>query len=166
MQTGKAVAVIVVVVVLGWLALAKGTKAPSSSATAAAHSHQTTTTTPAQTVPTTTVPLLPASTIKLQVLNGVGTGSYAGLWSNKLKTKYSYNTLAADNATAKVLQSEIYVITPGYLPESKALATAVGLPATAINDTNPLPANAPIPNSERTTANLVLVIGPDLAGSA
>jgi hypothetical protein len=165
-QTGKAIAVVVVVVVVGWLALAKGTKTPSTASTSPTHPPHTTTTAPALTVPTTTVPLLPPSSIKLQVLNGVGTGSYAGLWSNKLKTKYGYNTLAPDNATGKVLQSTIYVVTPGYLPEAQALAIAVGLPKTAINATNPLPATAPIPSSERATANLVLVVGPDLAGSA
>jgi hypothetical protein len=99
MQTGKAVAVIVVVVVVGWLALAKGTKTPTSASTATTHTSHATTTQPSQTVPTTTVPLLPPSSIKLQVLNGVGTGSYAGLWSNKLRTKYGYNTLPADDAT-------------------------------------------------------------------
>lgn len=166
MQTGKAVAVIVVVVVVGWLALAKGTKTPSTSTAAAAHTSHSTTTRPALTVPTTTVPLLPPSSIKLQVLNGVGTGSYAGEWSNKLKTKYGYDTLAPDDATTRVLQSEIYVVTPGYQPEARALATAAGVPATAIIATNPVPANAPIPASERSTANLVLIVGNDLAGSA
>jgi hypothetical protein len=166
LQTGKAVAVIVVVVVIGWLALAKGTKAPSTAATPTTHPTHSAVTQPRQTVPTTTVPLLPASTIKLQVLNGVGTGSYAGEWSNKIKTKYGYNTLTPDNATTKVTQSAIYVITPGYLPEAQALATAVGLPKTAIVSANPLPANAPIPASERTSANLVLVIGPNLVATA
>jgi hypothetical protein len=42
----------------------------------------------------------------------------------------------------------------------------VALPVTAVNQTVPAPASAPIPAAERTTANLVLVIGPDLAGSA
>jgi hypothetical protein len=164
MQTGKAIAVIVVVVLVGWLVLAKGTKTPSTASTATTQAH--TTTTHPLTVPTTTVPLLPPASIKLQVLNGVGSGSYAGEWSNKLKTKYGYDTLTPDNATATVLQSEIYVITPGYLPEAEALATQVGLPKTAIISSNPLPPTAPIPASERSTANLVLVIGPDLAGSA
>ena len=166
MQTGKAVAVIVVVVVLGWLALAKGTKAPSSNATAAAHTHQTTTTTPAQTVPTTTVPLVPASSIKLQVLNGVLTGSLAGQWSTKLKANPGYNTLPPNNATAKVSTSQIYIMTPGYQREANALAVAVGLPVTAVNQTIPAPASAPIPANARTTANLVLIIGPDLAAHA
>ena len=49
---------------------------------------------------------------------------------------------------------------------SHALAVAVGLPATAVNATTPPPTSAPIPGGVASTANLVLVIGPDLAGSA
>jgi hypothetical protein len=43
---------------------------------------------------------------------------------------------------------------------------AVGLPVTAVNQTIPAPASAPIPANARTTANLVLIIGPDLAAHA
>ena len=100
------------------------------------------------------------------MLNGVLTGNLASEWSTKLKANPGYNTLPPDNATAKVAQSQIYVITPGYQREANALAVAVALPVTAVNQTVPAPASAPIPAAERTTANLVLVIGPDLAGSA
>jgi hypothetical protein len=100
------------------------------------------------------------------VLNGVGTGTLAGQWSAKLKANPGYNTLAPDDATAKVAASMIYVLTPGYLPEANALAAAVGLPASAVNPTIPAPLSAPIRATERTIANLVLVVGPDLAGRA
>ena len=76
------------------------------------------------------------------------TGSLAGEWSAKLKANPGYNTLAPDNATAKVAQSEIYVVTPGYLPEANALAVAVGLPVTAVNPTTPPPATAPDPAAD------------------
>jgi hypothetical protein len=114
---------------------------------------------------TTTVPLIPPSSIKLQVLNGVGTGQLAGEWSNKLKASPGYNTLAADNATAVVTTSTIYVMTIGYIPEALHLATVVGLPASAV-DTTIAPASVPIRSSERAAPNLVLVIGPNLAGTA
>ena len=118
--------------------------------------------------PPTTVAaaLIPPSSIKLQVLNGVLTGSLAGQWSAKLKANPGYNTLTPDNSTAKVATSVIYIITPGYRREANALAVAVGFPVTAVNTTVPAPSSAPIPAAERTTANLVLIIGPDLAGSA
>jgi hypothetical protein len=163
-QTGKAVLVIAVVIVIGWLVLAKS-NTPTKAASSATTHHTTTTVAPSGT--TTTLPaLVPPARIKLQVLNGVLTGNLASEWSNKLKANPGYNTLPPDNATSKVAASQIYIITPGYQREANALAVAVGLPVTAVNQTAPAPATAPIPAAERTTANLVLIIGPDLAGSA
>lgn len=165
-QTMKAVVLIVVLVAIGVAVLARSKPnhpAVASTTTTRPHSASTTTL-PA---PTTTVPaLIPASQVKVQVLNGVLTGSLAGEWSTKLKTKFGYLTEPADNATAKVAASTIYVLTPGYVPEADALATAVGLQQSAVNTTIPAPSSAPIPSKERATANLVLVIGPDLAASA
>jgi hypothetical protein len=163
MQTGKAVLVIAVVVVVGWVILRHGTTTP-------AHTSTPSTTHPAVTTPVTTPPttvaLKPAASIKLQVLNGVLTGSLAGEWSAKLKANPGYDTLPALNATARVAQSVIYIVTPGFQREANALAVAVGLPVTSVNGTIPPPASAPIPTGVTTTANLVLVVGPDLAGSA
>lgn len=163
MQTGKAVLVIAVVVLVGWVILRHGTSSPKRASTSST-THPAVTT-PA-TTPPTTVALKPASSIKLQVLNGVLTGSLAGEWSTKLKANPGYDTLPALNATAKVAQSEIYIITPGLQREANALAVAVGLPVTAVSLTVPPASTAPIPASVKSTANLVLVIGPDLAGTA
>jgi LytR cell envelope-related transcriptional attenuator len=164
-QTGKAVLVIAVVIVVGWLVLAKS-NTPTKAASTATTRH-TTTTALAPAGPTTTLaPLVPPAQIKLQVLNGLLSGNLASEWSTKLKANPGYNTLPPDNATSKVVASQIYVITPGYQREANALAVAVALPVTAVNQTVPAPASAPIPAAERTTANLVLIIGSDLAGSA
>jgi hypothetical protein len=100
------------------------------------------------------------------VLNGVGSGQLAAQWSNKLKANPGYHTLPPADATSTVPKSEIYVITPGYQREADALATTVGLTKASIIPTAPPPASAPIPTSARTNANLVLIIGPDLAGKA
>ncbi|HVA75665.1 MAG TPA: LytR C-terminal domain-containing protein [Acidimicrobiales bacterium] len=159
-QTGKAILVIVVVMVLGWIVLRHS---PSTHGTTAQRTSVSVTTT---TVPTTTTTLVAPASIKVQVLNGTGSGNLAGQWSSKLKTTAGYNTLAPDDATSKVTTSAIYVITPGYVPEAYALATAVGLPQSAVNTTVPAPSSAPIPTSERSKADLVLVIGPDLASNA
>jgi hypothetical protein len=110
--------------------------------------------------------LLQANQIKVQVLNGVLTGALAGQWSNKLKTQYGYLTQPPDDATAKVAASVIYILTPGYEAEAAQLAARVGLSASAVNPTVPAPASAPIKTSERASANLVLIVGQDLAGSA
>jgi hypothetical protein len=165
-QTLKAIVVVVVVVLIGFLILKNG-KSPRSTAsgvTPTTARHTTTTSPIAQT--TTTAALISPANIKLQVLNGVGSGSLAGQWSAKLHANPGYNTLAALNATSVVSTSAIYIITPGYTPEANALATAVGLTPTIVNPTIPAPATAPIPASARAAANLVLVIGPNLAGTA
>jgi hypothetical protein len=163
MQTGKAVLVIAAVVVVGWLVLRHGSTTPTHASTPST-THPAVTT-PA-TTPPTTVALKPASTIKLQVLNGVLSGNLAGQWSAKLKANPGYSTMPALNATSRVSQSQIYILTPGLQREANALAVAVGLPVTSVVVTVPPPATAPIPTAVKSTANLVLVIGPDLAGSA
>ena len=161
----KAAVVIALVVVLGVVVLHhKTTTHSASTAPSSRASSGAPTTAPALSTTTTTV--VPPASIKLQVLNGTGSGNLATQWSTKLRTTPGYNTLAPDNTTSKVTQSAIYVETPGYLPEAYALATAVGLGPSAVNTTIPAPATAPIPTSERSKANLVLVIGSDLASSA
>ena len=163
-QTLKAAIVIVVVVVVGWLVLKHNpSKQKAAGPTTTVHS-ATVPSTAATT--TTTVPLIPPSSIKLQVLNGVGSGSLAGEWSSKLKTEYGYQYQPPDNATAVVTTSTIYVMTAGYVPEADRLATQVGLTPAIVDPTIPAPASAPIPASERAGANLVLVIGPNLASTA
>lgn len=161
-QTAKAVVVIAVLVVLGVAVLARA-NGGSANVVAATHPAATTTTLPQV---TTTTTLVPAAQIKLQVLNGVGTGALAGEWSTKLRANPGYDTLTALNATARVSSSAIYVVSPGFVPEADALAAVVGLPTSAVNTTIPPPSSAPIPSSVVSTANLVLVIGPDLAASA
>jgi LytR cell envelope-related transcriptional attenuator len=165
-HTAKAVAVIAVLAVIGVVVLAKSTTSGSKSASAT--TTKTTVSTPPTTAltPVTTVPLIPPARVKVQVLNGVGTGSYAGEWSQKLKTTYGYDTLPPDNATATVASSVIYIVTAGYEPEAKALATDVGLADSAIDLTVPPPQSAPLTVTARTQTNLVLVVGPDLTGTA
>ena len=168
-QSLKALLIIVVLVVIGAAVLSRTSGAPTTR-TASATTHHTaapaTTTPTTAPAPTTTAPLIPASQVKVQVLNGVGSGAYAGQWTTRLKSTAGYITEAPDDATTTVSASAIYVLTPGYVAEAQALAAAVGLPSTAVNTTVPPPATAPIKATERSTANLVLVVGPDLTASA
>jgi hypothetical protein len=165
-QTIKAVIVVAVVVIVGFLILKNGFKSSPSAAGTSPTTvrHVTTTTAP---LSTTTQPLISPANIKLQVLNGVGTGQLAGQWSAKLHANPGYNTLTALDATAVGLaKSEIFIITPGYTQEADALATQVGLTPAIVVPTIPPPLTAPIPATARANANLVLVIGRDLAASA
>lgn len=120
----------------------------------------------APTTTTTTVPLIAPANVKLQVVNGLLVGSLAGQFSAKLHAKPGYTTLPPEDATSKVQLSAIYILTPGYAPEADALARAVGLPASSVVTTVPPPSSAPIPNVTGSKANLVLVIGGDLAAAA
>ena len=163
----KALVLIAVLVIIGWLILDK-TGTTSTKGPAASGHHSTTSSTPTSSVPapSTTTTLLPAAQVKVQVLNGLRTGPLAGEWTQKLKTQFGYATALPDDATVKTTASVIYVLTPGYQGEADQLATQVGLTASAVNPVVPAPATAPIPATERSTANLVLVIGQDLAGTA
>ena len=163
----KALVLLVVLVIIGVVILDKtGTTSPKSSSNSGHHTTTSLTSPTSAPAPSTTTTLLPAGQVKVQVLNGLRTGSLAGQWSQKLKTQFGYVTEPPDDATVKTTASVIYVLTPGYQGQADQLATQVGLTASAVNTTIPAPATAPIPATERSTANLVLVIGQDLAGTA
>ncbi|MBO0729547.1 MAG: LytR C-terminal domain-containing protein [Acidimicrobiaceae bacterium] len=166
MQTVKAVVLIAVVVVVGVLLLHRSPGKTTTVAASATHHATAPPTTVTPRAPTTTTTLVRPAAIKVQVLNGILTGSLSGQWSTKLRTTFGYNTMPPDNATAKVTASAIYVITPGFLAEAQKLAQQVGLPSTAVNPAIPPPTTAPIPPRDKTAPNLVLVIGPELAASA
>ena len=166
-HTTKAVVLIAVLVIIGLVVLNRTGSAKPAAAKPSATT-KTTLSTSSTTRPgsTTSTTLLPPASIKLQVLNGVGSGSYASQWTAKLRANPGYNTLAPDDATAKVASSVIYVVTPGYEGEGRALAATVGLTDSAVDPSVPPASTAPIPPADRAKANLVLVIGPDLAGQA
>ncbi|MHB1536320.1 MAG: LytR C-terminal domain-containing protein, partial [Acidimicrobiales bacterium] len=130
-QTGKAVALVAVLVLVGILLLHHTGSTKVATGGGVPGGHHTTTTSQA----TTTTTVVAPSTIKLQVLNGVLSGALAGEWSNKLREGAGYNTLAPDNATAKVASSQIYVVTPGDLPAAEQLAALIGLTPAAVVST-------------------------------
>lgn len=160
----KALILIVVLIAVGVVILARSGSGPGKVSTASGH-HPTSTTTTTVPPSTTTTVLLPPAQVKVQVLNGVGTGNLASQWSSKLQTK-GYVTEKPDDATTKVPTSVIFILTPGYEAEANQLATTVGLSQSAVDPAVPPPASAPIPATERNTANLVLVIGPDLKATS
>ena len=167
-QWVRALVLITVLVIVGVLILSKTGGKSASTGTRSPTTHHGNSTTTSSTVlaPVTTTTLLPATQVKVQVLNGLRTGALAGAWTRKLKTQFGYITELPDDATVKTTTSVIYILTPGYQAEALQLAAQVGLTVASVNPTVPAPASAPIPATERTTANLVLVIGQDLAGTA
>lgn len=159
-QTGKAVVLIAVAVLVAVLLLHHN--AGPSTVTAKPAS----TPAPAPTAPatsTTTAALIPPANIKILVLNGTQKGVLAGQFTSKLK-EMGYQTQTPDNTTKVVDSSTVYAVTAQYAPEAQLLAQQLGLEASAVV-TN-LPTDAPIATSEKTVANVVLVVAQDLANKA
>jgi hypothetical protein len=168
-QIGKAIVLIVVTVLIAVLVLHHvassgpatkvATKPPASTT-----SVPTNKTTPKKKRHRKLKPIVAPSKVKLQVLNGLLSGSLAGNLSTTLKNKPGYDTLPANNTTTEDKKSIIYVVTPGFYREAKALAVTVGLSDGSIH--RGVPKTAPVPSSVTTQANLVLVIGTSLKAKA
>jgi hypothetical protein len=135
-------------------AVATGT----TSTTAKSSGGKTPTTTPSVTT-TTTTPARPASAVKVLVANGSSVRGLAGLTATKLHTA-GYNTLAVVNATQQVTASLVY-FQPGYQKEAAAVAATLGVAPTAVQ-----PTPSPPPVTNLSTANVLVVAGPDLASAA
>lgn len=159
-QTGKALLLIVAAVLVAVLLLHH-----SSSTTTVTSKGKSATTPPATappTAPTTTVPVIPANQIKLLVLNGTQKGVLAGQFTAKLK-EMGYQTQTPDNTTKVVTSSSVYAVDPKYAPEAQLLAQQLGLEPSAVAN---LPTDAPVASSEKTVANLIVVVADDLANKA
>lgn len=165
-QIGKAIVLIVITVLIAVLVLHHVGSSTASTSTATS---TTTTSLPKGKSGTAkkkqaTKPIVPPSKIKLQVLNGLQTGSLAGNLSQALKTQHGYQTLSANNTTSVDTTSMIYVVTRGYYREAEVLAGYVGLTKASIH--RGVPKSAPIPSSVTGQADLIIVIGSSLQARA
>jgi hypothetical protein len=153
----RGVALVVVGVALGVILFHSVGRAPAGSvaSVAANPGAQTSTTTPP--APTTTAAARPPAQVKALVANGTKTSGAGGKASDTLR-KAGYNVLAPTNTTAPAASSAVLFL-PGFASEASAVATALGLAPTTVM---PVPTPAPVANSQ--IANVVIVIGPDLAG--
>jgi hypothetical protein len=98
------------------------------------------------------------SSVKVLVANGTGTAGVAG----KLKTKLAaggYDLLAPTNTTSPARASAVYYQT-GYQGDAQAVAAAAGL---GVGTLQAMTAQLPVANS--SGAQVIVVIGPDLAGT-
>jgi hypothetical protein len=176
LRAGRAAALIVVAAVVAIVLLHHSPSTPAVTAaksvttappTTVAAGHHSSTATTSTTVPssTTVASTVPAAQVKVLVLNGASFSQpLASAFTTKVKAD-GYATLAPNNATTTVASSVIYVITAGYTPEANALAAKLGLTAKAVQTA--VPAGSPLPAYAKTSgANLVLVVGPDLATKA
>ena len=154
----RALLVLVLFVVVTVLVLSEihptTTKAVSGSA-----SVSTTTTTrshPAHHSTTTTTTTTPPSKVHVLVANASGVNGAAAAVSAQLKPA-GWALLPPTNASAVVTASHVYYVA-GFKPEADAIASSLQLPATSVG---PYTTAAPI--SSIGTAEVAVVVGPDLA---
>ena len=153
-------AIVIVAVVIGVLLLPSATRAPLPAA--AVSSATTTTLAPGRTgsqghhPPTTTTTTVAPGSIHVLVANATTVNGVAGSVTRFLTSK-GFGTLTATNALLKVTASEIFTV-GGATADTQAVATALGLPASSIE-----PAASAAPVASITGANVVVIVGPDLA---
>jgi hypothetical protein len=156
-RVGRGIALVVVGVALGVILFHTigRPQAGSVASVAAAPVVSPTTPTTAPT-PTTAAPHPPAQ-VKTLVANGTKTSGAGAKVSDTLR-KAGYDVLAPTNTTTTAPSSAV-LFAPGYASEAGAVATALGLPQSSVM---PVPAASPVINAQ--AANVIVVIGPDLAG--
>ncbi len=109
---------------------------------------------------TTTTPVsVPPSKVKTVVANGTSVNGAAGRVGATLHAA-GYDVLATTNASSKASSSQVYYV-PGYAEEAGLVATRLGL---SPNTVQSLP--SPPPVSDTGGADVVVVIGPDLASGS
>jgi hypothetical protein len=160
--TVRALVLLVVFVVVAVIALGKvhGTAVtPSVAATTATpHVASTTTTAPHGSSATTTT-THPPGTVPVLVANATSVSGAAGGVSNQLQA-VGWSMLPAVNASARVPSSKVYYVA-GREQEAASVASTLHLPSSAV-----APYTTAAPISSIGTAEVVVVVGPDLATSA
>jgi len=107
--------------------------------------------------PTSTQPLRAPAAVKVLPANGTSTAGAGTKTGDRLKTA-GYNVLAATN-TSKPATTSSVEFAPGFEREARVVAQLLGLADSAVQ---PIPTPAPVPDLLGT--NLLVVVGPDLAG--
>jgi hypothetical protein len=107
-------------------------------------------------VTTTTVPSRPPANVPVLVANGAGVTGAAAAFTARLQAA-GWTTLTPTNATIMVPSSHVYYVA-GQEPSAAAVAADLHLPPTAV-----APYTTAAPVSSIGTADVLVVLGPDLA---
>jgi hypothetical protein len=159
MAAGRGAAVLVVAVVIGILLLNKVDDPPGRNVSSGGGGTATeeTTTTVAAPVPTT-LPVRPPAEVKVLSANGTKVNGAAGRTRDALKA-LGYNVLSPIE-TKRPVEASVVFFTPGFDREAQTVAQALKLQPTSVQ---PLPAADALPVSDLRGANVLAVVGPDLA---
>jgi hypothetical protein len=160
---GRGIVLLLVAFVIG-LALLQQVDDPTGEQQVSSSPDKTTSTTttgtPVVEPPTTTAaPVREPKNVRVLTANGTTTKGAGGKIKDRVLAG-GYNALAATDTKAPAPASVVY-FTAGYDREAAALATLLGLQPTAVQ---PMP--APPPVADLKAANLLVVVGPDLAQAA
>lgn len=161
MAAGRGAMVLVVAVVIGIVLLNKvdevpGTQVSSGGGTSDDTDQTTPTTEPAPV--TTTVPARQPRDVKVLSANGTKVNGAGGRIRDVLKA-VGYNVLAPIE-TKQPVQASVVYFTPGFEQEAHGVAQVLKLPPTSVQ---PLPAANALPVADLRGANVVAVVGPELA---
>jgi LytR cell envelope-related transcriptional attenuator len=158
----RGVGVVVVAVIIGALLLPSATRAPLD-VTTASQSTPTTTPTPTTTAPkasattTTLATIVPGATsIHVLVVNGTTITGLAAGTATYLRSR-GFLTLTPTNATTKVTGTQVYDVS-GPSSSATRVTEVLGLTPSTIQPTSAVP-----PVANPAGANVVVVVGPDLA---
>ena len=163
MAAGRGAAVLFVAVVIGMLLLNRVDDPPGRRGSAGngnGSGTEETTTTAAEPVPTT-VPVRPPAEVKVLSANGTRVNGAAGRVRDALQAA-CYNVLSTIEVKQPVEARAVF-FTPGFEREAQAVSQALKLPPTSVR---PLPPPNALPVSDLRGANVVAVVGPELARQA
>ncbi len=156
----RALVVLVAFVLITVLALSQIHTGPSKVASSSGSASTTTPTTSpgsgSHHRTTTSTTTIPPSAVQVVVFNASEVNGVARTVSNQLHPA-GWNMLTPSNASETVTASRVYYL-PGYRAPAVAIATSLQIPLTAV-----IPYSSSAPISSMGTAQVAVVVGPDLA---
>ena len=161
MAAGRGAVLLAVAVILGVVLLNAADDPPPDRVSADPTEEEGESGTTSTTLPPTTLATVPPRSpqeVKVLPTNGTAVKGVAGKARDTLQAA-GYNVLAPTDAT-KATSSNVFFTSAEYEREAQAVASALGLPATAVTA---YPTSPPLPVTDPKGANVVVVVGPELA---
>lgn len=145
---------LVVVLALAAAGYAGSVVGPHFKSSSAVASTTTTTTHPVSTTTST----VPHASVNVLVANGTSEANAAGHFSAQLQQQ-GWSVATPQNATSSASTTNVYYA-PGQQQAAAEVASAIGVASSAVQ-----PLSASVPVTSTSGLDVVVVIGPDLAGN-
>lgn len=157
-HTGRGLVLVAVAFLIGLFLLQRVDEPAPGEQVEATSSEETTTTTAAPEVTTSTAALRQPKDVRVLTANGTSVKGAGGRIKDRVLAA-GYNALAATDTKTAATASAVY-FTAGFEREAAALAQTLGLQPAAVQ---PMP--NPVPVADLKAANILVVVGPDLANA-